>query len=266
MGFAHGVNPSVCALPIKHSRCLLNIIAYKTLRRRPTMAGYMEKGAVVPCLQRLASKTLFSAALLAISGLILFNINTPLWAEYSNKVAEEHYKKGLNHITMGYPDLTIKEMEEAVRLQPEVMEGHRYLALAYTLRLALDKAIVEYEAMFKISPDTVEAPPVKGRWITENEKTLHDLKRELTQIHASGPPSPLVHVILGFLYGEEGMVKEAHKELLHAREKAPYLDKENLRNEDKAIAHLMEELVTAMQSSPSQAKTQLDLLLYVLKR
>lgn len=230
------------------------------------MAGYLVRVVVAFCPQRLASKTLFNAALLAISGLILFNFNTPLWAEYSNKVAEEHYKKGLNHINMGYPDLTIEEMKEAVKLQPEVMEGHRYLALAYTLRLALNKAIMEYEAMFKASPDTVEVPPVKGRWITENEKILHDFKRELTQIHASGTQKPLVHVMLGFLYGEEGMVKEAHKELLHAREEAPYLDKENLRNEDKAIAHLMEELITAMQSSPSQAKTQLDLLLYVLNR
>lgn len=230
------------------------------------MAGYLVRGVVAFCPQRLASKTIFGAALLAISVLILFSINTPLWAEYSNKVAGEHYEKGLNYISIGYPDLAIEEMKEAVRLQPEVMEGHRYLALAYTLKLALDKAINEYEAMFKASPAMVEVPAVKARWITENEKVLHDLKRELMQIHASGSYNPLVHVMLGWLYGEEGMVKEAHKELLHAREKAPYLDKENLRNEDKAIAHLMEELITAMQSSPSQAKTQLDLLLYVLNR
>ncbi|OHB90840.1 MAG: hypothetical protein A3E19_06850 [Planctomycetes bacterium RIFCSPHIGHO2_12_FULL_52_36] len=231
------------------------------------MAGYMGMGGAASCLHRLASKTVFNAALLAISGLILFNIDTPLWAEYSNTVAKEHYEKGLNYINKGYPDLAIEEMKEAARLQPEVMEGHRYLALAYTLRLALNKAIMEYEAMFKISPDTVEVPPVKGRWITENEEVLHELKRELTQIHASREHhNPLVHVMLGWLYGEEGMVKEAHKELLHAREKAPHLDKENLRNEDKAIAHLMEELITAMQSSPSQAKTQLGLLLYVLNR
>lgn len=229
------------------------------------MAGYMESVGVIFCLQRLASKTLFTAVLLAISGLIL-NMNTPLWAEYSNEVAKEHYEKGLNYINMGYPDRTIEEMKEAVKLQPEVMEGHRYLALAYTLRIALDTAISEYEALFKISPSTAEVPAIKGRWITENEKVLHELKRELMQIHTSEPKNPLVHVMLGFIYGEEGMVKEAYKELLHAREKAPQLDKEHLRSEEKAIAHLMEELVTAMQSSPSQAKTQLDLLLYVLNR
>ncbi|MBI5124717.1 MAG: hypothetical protein HZA70_00615, partial [Planctomycetes bacterium] len=85
------------------------------------MAGYMGKGVMASCLHSLASKIVFNAALLVISGLVLFNINTPLWAEYSNKAAEEHYKKGLNHINMGYPDLTIEEMKEAVRLQPEVM-------------------------------------------------------------------------------------------------------------------------------------------------
>lgn len=226
------------------------------------MAGYPHPEAGVFHSPKSLLKTMFNTVQLAFCVLILFAV--PLSAEYSNKEAQQHYENGLAYIKQGYPDLAIKEIEKAVSLQPEVADGHRYLAVAYTVKLALNEAIEQYEALFSANPAAVEVPSIKANWLKENEKVLSDLRKELAQFHEKKSQNTMIHVLMGWLYGEEGKLKEAHKELLHAREKSPAFDKDNLSNGDKAVASLMLELVTAMQNSTSLAKTQLDLLLFTL--
>lgn len=207
--------------------------------------------------------------ILIIGVFALFGIaflTNPLMAEYSNKEAEEHFQNGMKYIKKGYPDLAVKELEEAVRLEPGVIDGRRYLAVAYSLKMSLKKAVKEYETMFKLNPEVLEVPAIKAAWLEENKEVLENLERELKQFHLERPQKPMIHVLLGWLYGEEGRLKEAHGELLHALEKDPALDKESVSKEDKMVASLMVELVTAMQSSPTQAKTQLELLLFTLAR
>ncbi len=201
----------------------------------------------------------------ASGGLALTLFTTPLGAEYSNE-AKLHYERGLYYIQQGNPDPAIREMEEAVRLEPEVLGGHRYLAMAYTLRVDIGEAVEEYETIFKLNPKLAEVPAVKVQWLKENEEILKKLETELKEFHVTQPQNPILHVLLSWLYGEEGKLREAYKELLHALEKAPSLDKEHLDYRDKSIIALTWELVTAMQNnSPAQAKTQLELLLFAFR-
>ncbi|MFN3466434.1 MAG: hypothetical protein ACK4WF_01870 [Candidatus Brocadiales bacterium] len=226
------------------------------------MAGYPHPEGGVFHSHKSLLKTIFNTVQLAFCVIILFAV--PLRAEYSNKEAQQHFENGLAYIKQGYPDLAIKEIEKAASLQPEVADAHRYLAVAYTVRLALSEAIEQYEALFSSSQTMVEVPAIKANWLSENEKILKELKKQLSQLSEKKPQSAMIHILMGWLYGEEGKLKEAHKELLHAREKAPAFDKDNLSNGDKAVASLMFELVTAMQNSTTLAKTQLDLLIFAI--
>jgi tetratricopeptide (TPR) repeat protein len=191
---------------------------------------------------------------------------TPLMAGYSNKEAREHFENGLNYIGKGYIDLAVKEIEEAVRLEPRVIDGHRHLATAYSLHMEINKAIGEYEVMFQIDPTLVEVPPLKANWLEENEGILRRFDVALKQLHERRAHSPMVHVLLSWLYGQGGKLRKAHEELLHIQEKDRFENAEHLTSENRVIASLMLEFVEALQNSPRLAKTELDLLLFTLNR
>jgi tetratricopeptide (TPR) repeat protein len=230
----------------------------------PFVAEYWDEDDEKLYLHGYLLKMLFNVGLFALVGITLFT--TPLMAEYSSDEAKQHYEEGLTYLGKGYPDLAAREMEEAVRLEPKVVEGHKHLASAYTLRFALAKAVKEYEAIFTANPEVSEVPGIKALWVEEHEDVLHTLKKELKQLHETKSESPMVHIILGWLYGEEGKLKDAYKELLHAREEDSFMEEDNLGIEDRPIATLLVELATAMQNSPHMVKTQLDLLLFAIKR
>lgn len=201
--------------------------------------------------------------MLALLGLTI--IAMPLRAEYTNQVARKHYENGLVYASKGYADLAIKELEEAVRLEPGAVEGHRFLAVAYSLRMTLKRAVKEYEALFQTSPGMSEVPALNVYWLEEkNVEILEELKRNLELFRQTQPPNPMVHALLGWLYGEEGRLRDAYTELLHAMEESPSLGKGHLGQEDKVVASLVWELVMAMQNNSSLAKTQLGLLLFAL--
>ncbi len=192
----------------------------------------------------------------------------PLWAELSHKEAGECLEKCMVYMEQGYTDLALKEMEEAVRLEPSGIDGHRCLAVAYSLRLKFIEAIKQYEAIFQINPEIKEMP-VHCPWLKkdkENEKILQDLEEGLKKAHETQPQNFMVHALLGWLYGEEGRLRDAYLELLRAAEKAPSpAERKKLALDDKVVATLTWELAMAMKSSHTLARTQLSLLLFALK-
>jgi tetratricopeptide (TPR) repeat protein len=214
-------------------------------------------------LQNLPLKTALNVCLLSLLIITLFAI--PLRAEYTDDKARNHYQNGLDYIEKGYTDLALKEVEEAVRLEPEVIEGRRYLAVAYTRRFDLTKAIGEYEAIFETHPEVSKVPAINVRWLKENEKMFSKLEEELKRLSETKPRDPSIRILLGWLYGADGRLREAHKELLLAYEEAPLLNEFTMEGEERVISTLWLELITALQSGSRLAKTELDLLLYTLK-
>ncbi len=194
------------------------------------------------------------------------SLATPLWAEYSNIEAKKHYEKALNYIKHGYPDLVIKEMEKAAKLEPEVPDAHRYLAVAYSVRLEIHKAIDEYDKLFKAHPHLREVPPIQAPWLEQEEvkRIFAELHRELELLCEGESQDAAVHAVLGWLYGVKGKLEEAYKELVLAKKVARSSYVYEFSKENKTIANLLLELETAMHSSPSLAETQADLLLFVL--
>ncbi len=216
------------------------------------------------CSQVQFLKKLLHTVFLALFGLIL--LSQPLGAEYLNKEAQKHFENGMIYIRQGYQDLVIRELEHAAKLEPQAPDAHRYLAVAYSLKFQVCKAIDSYDKLFKANPNINEVPPIKAHWLEQDKITrmLASIKAELERVHLERPEAAVVHAMLAWLYGEEGKLRDAYDELLHAQELAHITDKHDLAEDNKPLATLLLELVTAMQSSPSLAETQVGLLLYAL--
>jgi len=191
---------------------------------------------------------------------------TPIQTEYSGG-AKARFVKGLDCLKAGDPDASAKELEEATRLQPKVIDGHRYLVIVYSLKLRLQRAVKEYNAIFEINPDLANVPPTLALSLEENKQTANEFIEGLKKLLKDEErPRPMIHAVLGWIYAEKGDLKTAHKETLIAIEKIPSLGDDYVDIEESTVTSLMINLADAMRSNLTLAKQQADLFLFSLTK
>lgn len=191
---------------------------------------------------------------------------TPIQTEYSGG-AKARFVKGLDCLKAGDPDASAKELEEATKLQPKVIDGHRYLVVAYSLKLRLQRAVKEYNTIFEINPTLTNVPPTFTLSREENKQTANEFIEGLKKLLKDEErPNPMIHAVLGWIYAEKGDLKTAHKETLIAIEKIPSLGDDYTDIEESMITPLMINLEDAMRSNLTLAKQQADLFLFSLTK
>lgn len=191
---------------------------------------------------------------------------TPIQTEYSGG-AKAHFGKGLDCLKAGDPDASAKELEEATKLQPKVIDGHRYLVVAYSLKLRLQRAVKEYNTIFEINPALTNVPPTLALSLEENKQTANEFIEGLKKLLKDEErPNPMIHAVLGWIYAEKGDLKTAHKETLIAIEKIPSLGDDYTDIEESMITPLMINLEDAMRNNLPLAKQQADLFLFSLTK
>ena len=196
----------------------------------------------------------------------VFFLAAPIQAEYSGD-AKAHFGKGLDCLKAGDPDAAAKELEEATKLQPKVIDGHRYLVVAYSLKLQLQRAVKEYNTIFEINPDLTNVPPTPALSLEENKQTANEFIEGLKKLlKEEERPNPTIHAVLGWIYAEKGDLKTAYKETLIAIEKIPSLGDDYMDIEESTAASLMINLADAMRNNITLAKQQADLFLFSLNK
>ncbi|HLA37900.1 MAG TPA: hypothetical protein VJZ02_05480 [Candidatus Brocadiales bacterium] len=174
----------------------------------------------------------------------------------------------------GDPDASAKELEEATKLQPKVIDGHRYLVIAYSLKLRFQRVVKEYNTIFEINPDLTNVPPTFTLSREENRQTANKFIEGLKKLlKDERRPNPMVHAILAWIYAEKGDLKASYDETLVAIKKLPslgndYLDEEAGDNYmgigESAVSPLMIDLADAMRNNLTLAKQQANVILFSL--
>lgn len=71
--------------------------------------------------------------------------------------ANEYLELGLDYYEQGELDKAAAEFEEAIRLEPDLVEAHYNLGLVYADQGEFDAAIAEHERAIELAPDLAEA-------------------------------------------------------------------------------------------------------------
>ena len=193
--------------------------------------------------------------------------------EYSGE-AKARFVKGLDCLKAGDPDASAKELEEATKLQPKVIDGHRYLVVAYSLKLQLQRVVKEYNTIFEINPNLTNVPPTSALSVEENKKTANEFIEGLKKLlKDERRPNPMVYAILTWIYAEKGDLKASYDEALVAIKKLPSLGNDYLDVEagddymgigESAVSPLMMDLADAMRNNLTLAKQQANVILFSL--
>ena len=199
--------------------------------------------------------------------------DTSIQTEYSGE-AKARFVKGLDCLKAGDPDASAKELEEATKLQPKVIDGHRYLVVAYSLKLQLQRVVKEYNTIFEINPNLTNVPPTSALSVEENKKTANEFIEGLKKLlKDERRPNPMIYAILTWIYAEKGDLKASYDEALVAIKKLPslgndYLDEEAGDNYmgigESAVSPLMMDLADAMRNNLTLAKQQANVILFSL--
>lgn len=199
--------------------------------------------------------------------------DTPIQTEYTGD-AKARFEKGLDCLKAGDPDAAAKELEEATKLQPKVIDGHRYLVIAYSLKLRLQRAVKEYNTIFEMNPDLTNVPPTFTLSREENKQTANEFIEGLKKLlKDERRPNPMIHAILAWIYAEKGDLKASYNETLVAIKKLPSLGNDYLDVEmgddymgigESAVSPLMIDLADAMRNNLSLAKQQAKVILFSL--
>lgn len=193
--------------------------------------------------------------------------------EYSGE-AKARFVKGLDCLKAGDPDASAKELEEATKLQPKVIDGHRYLVVAYSLKLQLQRVVKEYNTIFEINPNLTNVPPTSALSVEENKKTANEFIEGLKKLlKDERRPNPMIYAILTWIYAEKGDLKASYDEALVAIKKLPSLGNDYLDVEagddymgigESAVSPLMMDLADAMRNNLTLAKQQANVILFSL--
>ena len=193
--------------------------------------------------------------------------------EYSGE-AKARFVKGLDCLKAGDPDASAKELEEATKLQPKVIDGHRYLVVAYSLKLQLQRVVKEYNTIFEINPNLTNVPPTSALSVEENKKTANEFIEGLKKLlKDERRPNPMIYAILTWIYAEKGDLKASYDEALVAIKKLPSLGNDYLDVEagddymgigESEVSPLMMDLADAMRNNLTLAKQQANVILFSL--
>lgn len=201
--------------------------------------------------------------------------DTPIQTEYTGD-AKARFGKGLACLKAGDPDTSAKELEEATKLQPKVIDGHRYLVVAYSLKLRFQRVVKEYNTIFEINPGLTNVPPTFTLSREENKQTANEFIEGLKKLLKDEErPNPMIHAILAWIYAEKGDLKASYNETLIAIKKIPSLGNDYLDVEagddymgigESAVSPLMMDLADAMRNNLSLAKQQANVILFSLTK
>lgn len=119
----------------------------------------------------------------------------------------------------GDPDAAEALMRENLRIDPEDVDRHNQLGVFYSVRHRFEEALVEFEAIFAITPDSYRA----ARTLIGTAWALRDRDRKVQYAHqfldlvvarmSTMPDDDDARIVYGLLLVYQGRIDEAHEQL-----------------------------------------------------
>jgi len=148
-----------------------------------------------------------------------------LWSDVvarSPMKARGHMNRGMAYRNSGRAEDALRELREAVRLDPDVQKARYDLGLVYETNGQLDEAMAEYRAAARLDP-TFPHPHNHLGVVHHAKGQLDDAVRELREAIRLDPGFADPHTNLGVCWLLMGRVDEAILEQLEAVRLAPEL-------------------------------------------
>jgi tetratricopeptide (TPR) repeat protein/tRNA A-37 threonylcarbamoyl transferase component Bud32 len=126
-------------------------------------------------------------------------------------LAEEHLNRGVAYWQEGHVDDALRELQTALRIDPNLAEAHYNLGVTYGQQGRVDEAIQEFQAALHIKPNLAEAHYSLGATYGQQDRwdeAIHEFQTALR----INPNYAKAHYSLGIAYGEQGQVDEEIRE------------------------------------------------------
>jgi tetratricopeptide (TPR) repeat protein len=143
------------------------------------------------------------------------------------KKAEDHYSLAFGLIKRGLIDEAMKELREAIKIDPELSDAHWILGRALVWEGNIDEGIEELQKAIRIDPECIGAHFYLGDAYDQNGKTDEAIK-EFREVIRIDPEFPYAYFSLGLSLGKKGLFKEAVESFETYLKYAPPEDEETI--------------------------------------
>jgi tetratricopeptide (TPR) repeat protein len=162
---------------------------------------------------------------------MIVNITLPAFSEDKNKEAEGHAVNGLTFLSGGDFASAEKELLEAVKLAPKMIDYRKALGIVYEKWTKYDKAVEQYQAALKLKPDDKELNYNLGRVLQYGKNNPEKAKpyyAKYLKLDPKGSLAEEIYFSLGKIYCDEKNYEKAS---------AQYKCAVELKGANQAMAH-----------------------------
>jgi len=117
--------------------------------------------------------------------------------------AKKHYELGVEYHKQEQEEQAIKELQEALKIDPNYAKAHYELGVLYHEKEDYGSAVQEFQRAIKIDPDYAEAHFRLGG-IYQLLRGYDQALREFEEVLRINPKFPRVHTAMGGVYYERG--------------------------------------------------------------
>lgn len=149
-----------------------------------------------------------------------------------------YFYKGSAHFYLHQFPQALAALQEAVRINPDLYEAHRNLAVAYSANCDYDSALREIDEALRLKPDSGDAYYLRGVLLMYRGR-WDEAVVALTRAAELSPDDPVVYAALGQALAEIGQAEEATAAFAKAAElsEAALKDRESASDPQVIAAH-----------------------------
>ena len=112
---------------------------------------------------------------------------------------------------------TIQQFEKVIEINPNNIEVHNNLGLAYYNQGKYSQAVTEFEKVIRINPNNIEAHNGLGL-VCYSQGKYQQAEVEFEKVIKLDPNNAIAHHNLGLVYKEQGKIAEAEIEFKEAKD------------------------------------------------
>jgi len=134
--------------------------------------------------------------------------------------AKDLTDQGINYYNFGQYDAAIREFQKAIKIEPQSLDAHLYLAWAYEKQGKKEKAIGEYQKITEIDPNHLDAHYWLGIYYDSIGKKAEAIK-EYEKVLSLNPRKEKLEIISPVLYAfyyEQGVKSYNRRKYQEAKE------------------------------------------------
>jgi tetratricopeptide (TPR) repeat protein len=167
--------------------------------------------------------------------------------------ARKHYELGVEYHKQDQADQAIKELQEAIKIDPNYAKAHYELGVLYNEKEDQKNAVSELLQAIKIDPDYAEAHFLLGG-IYQLLRGYDQALKEYEEVLRIDPGFPRIHTAIGNLYYERGIRTWAKAIKLNWSYLLPDTLKEISYKDKDELNKAIENYINAIQSDTTNVE------------